>query len=134
MTKRKFKLTPYVPTELAEQQVIFAWAKFHEQKHPELKLLHSTLNGIRLPIGLAVKAKKSGNKPGCPDIYLDVAKRGYHGLRMELKRSRGGQLSQDQIWWIEMLRDQGYCVEVPKGANEAITYICDYLDMKDERP
>jgi len=129
--KRKFKLKPYVPTELEDQQIIFAWAKLHEQKHPELKLLHSTLNGIRLPIGLAVKAKRSGNKPGCPDIYLDVARHGFHGLRMELKRTKGGRLTEDQEWWIGRLVEQHYKVEVPKGAQEAITCICDYLGIKE---
>ena len=118
-----------MPSELSEQVVIFQWAKLMEGKHPELKLMHSTLNGVRLPIGLAVKAKRAGNKPGCPDIYLDIARREYHGLRMELKRTKGGRLSEDQIWWMIQLREQGYCVEVPKGAEEAIACICAYLDI-----
>ena len=126
----KLKITPFVPSELNEQEVVFAWAKLNEPRWPELRLLHSTLNGIRLPIGLAVKAKRAGNKPGCPDIYLDVARNDYHGLRCELKRRAGGRLSPSQQWWTEYLRGQGYYVVVAHGASDAIRAIKDYLEIE----
>ncbi|MBV8772222.1 MAG: VRR-NUC domain-containing protein [Deltaproteobacteria bacterium] len=126
---RKFKLKPYVPSEMSEQRLVVEWARLLEWKYPELKLLHSTLNGVRLPIGLAVKAKRAGNKSGCPDLYLDVARGGFFGLRLEMKRRANARLSAEQEWWLDALREQGYRCEVPRGADDAIGIIAEYLAL-----
>lgn len=61
-----------------------------EYKYPELWLLNGSLNGVRLSIGQAVKAKRCGEKRGFPDIFLPVARKGFHGLAIELKKKKGG--------------------------------------------
>ena len=119
-----------VPSEYDEQCLIFAWAKMHEKKWPELCLLNASLNGVRLTtIGQATKAKKSGMKRGFPDIFLPVFKGGYSGLFIELKKTKGGSISKDQKWWIDALNNQKYKAVVCRGANEAINTIVDYLKV-----
>ena len=135
MGKKPFRLTPpkpYIPKEYDDQVAVFDWAKFC--KLDGIDMLFSTLNGIRLPIGLAVKAKKAGNKQGVPDILLDCGRQGFYGLRIELKREKGGTLSQEQSDWHASLRYRGYKVVVAKGANEAIAAITEYLDSPSARP
>jgi len=53
----------------------------------------------------------------------------YHGLFIEMKRLNASpsDTSQAQQTWITYLRKQGYCVEVCKGAVEAIAAIKHYL-------
>lgn len=137
MTKKlpyPFKLTapkPFIPDEYSEQVFIVAWAKQHEKREPRLRLLYSSLGGIRLPIGLAVKAKAAGNKAGVPDLFLPVRTPvGYSGLYIELKRVKLGVVSAEQKEWHEALREQGYRVEVCRGAKAAIEVIKNYLGME----
>ena len=134
MKPKRWKLTPFVPTELSEQIVVFEWAKLRETQHPPLALLHASLNGLRLNIGQAVKAKRAGMRAGVPDIFLPfpVERDGsvYHGLYLELKRRSKGTFSAEQKWWMTTLIKFGYCVRAPKGATEAITEICWYLNIQ----
>ncbi len=126
---KKFRLTPqkaFVPKEFDDQCVVFELLKYCKLDGADMAF--STLNGIRLPIGLAVKAKKAGNKQGVPDILIDVARGQFHGLRIELKREKGGVVSQVQSDWHDRLRQEGYKVVIARGANEAIAAIKTYLD------
>jgi hypothetical protein len=52
---------------------------------------------------------------------------GYHGLYIEMKRAKGGQLSPPQKEWIDRLRAEGYRVEVCAGADAAMEVITGYL-------
>lgn len=132
----KFKLKPWQPLESAEQEAVFTWARLHEHQHPQLKLLHSSLSGVKLNIGQAVKAKKAGMVQGIPDLFLPVPMFDEHdhpifsGLYLELKRRQGGRLSEAQKWFIEQLRANGFRVEVPAGAPEAISIITEYLGIQ----
>lgn len=131
----KLKLTPFQPKEYDEQCTVVAWAKLRESQCPKLKYLFATLNGVKLPIGLAVKMKKAGLKQGPLDILLPVPvdlKGGGHwcGLWVELKRRHGGVVSEAQDDWITFLRDAGYRAEVANGALEAIAIIAQYLGIK----
>jgi len=118
------------PTEEQDQIRLFEWAHLQKGKCPELGLLNSSANGVRLPIGLAVKTVRLGLRKGYPDIFLPVARKGYHGLYIELKRVKGGKVSPEQEWWLEKLTEQGYYAVVCKGADEAIKTIIDYLEGK----
>ena len=134
---KPFRLTPpraYIPKEYDDQVAIFEYAAMAAKQDERWNLLFATLNGVRLPVGLAVKMKKAGNKQGVPDMILDVTKRAPDGniicagLRVELKRERGGVISDNQKWWHDQLRRQGYKVDVAKGARHAIEIIKRYLE------
>jgi hypothetical protein len=77
------------------------------RQYPELNLLNGFLNGVKLNIGQAVKAKNAGMKRGYPDIFLPVPRNGYHGLFIELKRRYSGSVSPEQKAWISDLKQQG---------------------------
>jgi hypothetical protein len=76
--------------------------------------------------------KAQGVMAGVPDFYLDVARGGYHGMRIELKRSIGGVLSPAQQLWLGWLRTQGYYAIVCRGWEEARDALSDYLSMGGE--
>lgn len=132
MTRRlaAFKLTapkPPVPTEYDEQAALIEWADLASKKYPELKWLHSINNGAYVSMGVAVKLKRAGTRRGIPDLSLPVARNGYHGLYVEMKRIKGGRVDPDQEACHAFLRDAGYRVEVCKGWEAAKTEILDYL-------
>ena len=118
---------PTVPLEDAEQRTIFAWAELQKAAMPELAMLYAIPNGGKRAIKTAVALKQQGVKAGVPDMCLPVARGGYHGLYIELKRQKGGTVSETQKSWITALAEQGYKAVVCKGADEAIGTIKEYL-------
>lgn len=125
MNNKKF---PF-PTEYQEQTRIFILARLHAQKYPELRFLTGSLSGVRLSIGVAMKAKKAGCLVrGVPDLFLPIHRNKYSGLWIELKRVKGGRIEPEQKIWAEMLTSQGYCHEFCKGADAAWKVITDYLN------
>lgn len=116
-----------VPTESTEQQWLMRWAKMEMGAHPELRLLYHVPNeGKRGRIGGA-RAVAEGLRSGVPDLCLPVARGGYHGLYIELKRQEGGRLTPAQTQWINDLQEQGYRAVMCKGFGEASEKILAYL-------
>ena len=104
---RRTYTPPTVPLEDAEQRVIFQWAAMETAACPELGLLYAIPNGGKRAIKTAIALKAQGVKSGVPDMCLPVARGGYHGLYIELKRQRGGTVSETQKSWITALAKQG---------------------------
>ena len=117
----------YTPTEAQEQTAVFNWAAVMVRRWPELRLLHHIPNGGSRNAREAHNLRMQGVKAGIPDIFLPVARGGWHGLYIEMKRRKGGRLSDEQAAMLEALREQGYCAWVCKGANDAIELITGYL-------
>lgn len=124
---RRTYTPPTVPLEDAEQRIIFQWAAMETAARPELGLLYAIPNGGKRAIKTAIALKAQGVKRGVPDMCLPVARNGYHGLYIELKRQKGGTVSETQKSWITALAKQGYKAVVCKGADEAIGTIKEYL-------
>lgn len=116
-----------IPTEAQEQETLFEWARMMEGKYPELALLHAIPNGgSRHPVE-AKHLKAQGVKAGIPDIFLPVARQGYHGLYIEMKRRKGGRVSVEQKKMLMALQQQGYKAVVCEGWDWARTAIEKYL-------
>ena len=117
----------YMPHESTEQTALFRWAAYSAGKYPELRCLYHVPNGgSRNPIE-AHNLKLQGVQPGVPDICLPVPRGGYHGLYIELKRRKGGRLSEEQAGWIDRLNRLGYRAVVCKGWDAAREEIEQYL-------
>jgi hypothetical protein len=70
----------------------------------------------------AAKLRAKGRKPGVPDcmIFYTPTALKHAGVAVELKRSDGGTVSDDQHAWHASLRALGWYVIVAHGAQEAI--------------
>lgn len=105
---------------------------------PELALLfaiHNQGHGDRIR---GAQAKAEGVKPGVPDIMLPVPRLSpsapplrsmvnLAGLFIELKKTKLGVVSNEQIAWAKLLIAQGYGVSICKGWIEAANVISLYL-------
>lgn len=116
-----------VPTEDTEQTWLFQWARLQSGKWPELSLLYAIPNGGRRPIKTAVNMKRTGTKAGVPDMFLPVARGGFHGMYIEMKRTKGGHVSDEQKAWIKALTEQGYKCVITKGWEDAAEQITAYI-------
>ena len=75
--------------------------------------------------------KKQGYRIGFPDLaILAKNKTGTHEvLFIEMKRQKGGRVSDEQKEWIQRLDNEGYCVGVAKGCESAIQILNQYLEF-----
>lgn len=123
-----------VPLEDEEQATLLSWCSMHLWRWPELDLLFHIPNGGARSKTEAARFKSEGVKAGVPDLCLPVPRGSYHGLFIELKRLRGGRVSDEQKTWIAALQAQGYRVEVCKGWLAAADVIREYLGPGREEP
>lgn len=119
--------TSWQPTEEMEQEAVIEWTVLMEKQFPELALLYHCPNGGARSKPEAVRFKKIGVKPGVPDLFLPVARGGWHGLFIEMKRQKGGRLSDDQKAWIDALTEQHYMAVRADGAEQACEILYKYL-------
>jgi len=69
------------------------------------------------------KRKRLGVKTGVPDVMIFHPPPNYpfsKGAVIELKRIKGGRLSESQVDWLNVLSVLGWKTAVCKGINEAI--------------
>lgn len=121
-------------SEADEQQMLMEWARLAACKWPELRLMHHIPNEGKRSIPAAMQLKRMGLRVGVPDICLPVARGGYHGMYIELKRAHGGRLTQSQREWLEALNGQGYRAVRCDGWSEAAQAIELYMRGRDARP
>lgn len=117
----------YAATEHGEQVALFEWAA----NVPELRWMFAIPNGGARHIAVAGKLKAEGVKRGVPDIFLPLARRGYHGLFIEMKSAKG-RTSPEQRKWIDGLRLNGYVVAVCYGQDDARSLIEAYVFGQDD--
>lgn len=119
-----------VMTEAEEQRTLFEWINRASGKYPELQLCFHIANGGSRNKIEAHNLKLQGVKPGVPDLMLPVPRGGYHGLFIELKRTKGGRASEEQQVWIRSLNRLGYKAMICHGWVEAAEAIKEYLGEK----
>jgi hypothetical protein len=96
-------------------------------QHPRI-LIFSIPNGAvlagdeKIRAILMAKLKAEGLVPGVPDLFIPAWK-----LFIEMKRVRGGRLSDEQREIHEELRACGYTVLVATGSMDAIAQLRLYL-------
>jgi hypothetical protein len=108
-------MTSQTKTESQEQIDLIQWCKRNQKKYPELKNIFAIPNGGKRHIATASRMKLEGVKSGVPDLFLAVAKRGYNGLFIEMKKAKGGSVSKSQKEWKNLLEKAGYAWIVGKG-------------------
>lgn len=123
------RAVPLIPTEDEEQEALFEWAA--SEPRPILRMMFAIPNGGYRNKATAVRMKRTGTKAGVPDIFLPVSDGHWHGLFIEMKRTKGGSVSRAQHDMIDALRAQGYRCEVCRGFEEARRVILDYIERTD---
>ena len=85
------------------------------------------MNGIKLTIGQAKKAKAAGMLKGSHDVKLPIARGGYIGLSIELKYGKN-RATTDQKEIASLLQKEGHFVIFCWDWEEAKRLIIDYLN------
>jgi hypothetical protein len=108
--------------ELSEHQEQCLLIDWMELQHPSVRLF-AVPNGSYKGIQARVKAKKEGLRSGVPDLMIPAWK-----LFIEMKKKKGGRLSENQKDWAEYLESVGYTVIVGHGFSDVKIKIAEFLD------
>ncbi len=114
-------------TERQECIALVQWANANYKTRG--RLIHIPNEGKRSRITGSL-LKLMGLIPGCSDYFLAVPTEHYHGLFLEMKRSKKPKArpSPNQLRFIEHMRDNKYHGSVCWGARDAVTLIEQYLN------
>ena len=111
--------TRHLSSETAEQEALIEYC---DVRH--IPIVHIPNEGKR-SVSYAAQMKRAGLRKGFPDLFVPLAREGYHGLFIELKYGRG-KTSPDQEEWLEFLNANSYRAVVCRGFEEAAREICRY--------
>lgn len=100
------------------------------KEYPDLKMIYAIPNGGKRGKKLAGELKMEGVKAGIPDLCLPIAKDGYFGLYLEMKKP-GGVTSDSQIEVMGNLKRLGYKTVVCYSSEEAIDILYTYIVGED---
>ena len=109
------------PTEAQEQYAVAEYLRFLG-----VVFNHSPNEG-KNDVQYIVKLKRMGMRVGFPDLFIYEPRGSYHGLAIEMKRVKGGKLSEAQAKCLAELNERGYKAAVCRGFDEAKKIIDDYL-------
>ena len=88
-------------------------------------IIFSIPNGGRRAMSVAKKLKAEGLTPGVPDLYCPRLK-----MWIEMKRTKGGSLSEEQEKMIAYLRRIGDHVIIGMGAEDASRKVLKFLEER----
>lgn len=117
------------PSESQEQTALFNWAETACCKWPELRWMYHVPNGGTRNAIEAAHLQAQGVKPGVPDVVLPIARGGYFGLYIEMKKQVGGVVSEHQRDWLNGLQNLGYLAVVCTGFQAAANMIEKYMSL-----
>ena len=114
-----------LPLEHQEQVTLLEW---FDLQYPALrKRMAAVPNAGKMNATIGKRMNREGRRKGYPDLQLLVPHNGYHGLIIEMKRQDGGEVSPEQMDWLEWLAQMGYKVAVCAGFDAAKQVVSDYL-------
>jgi len=105
-------------TEHEEQRDFVKWFR---QSFPATRIF-AIPNGGQRSITTAAKLKAEGVCRGVPDLCIPA-----WGVWVEMKREKGGVLSEDQKSWIDYLEGHQYHCLVTRGCEDAKQQIGEFI-------
>lgn len=91
------------------------------------KLLFAIPNGGKRNGFEAKNLKNEGVRPGVPDLFLAIPKKGYAGLFLELKKGKN-KLTENQSVYFDLLQQNNYLVKIVYSFDEFKKIITEYLN------
>jgi hypothetical protein len=119
--------------ERAHQVALIKWVRTVRDIYPVLKLLYAVPNGGKRNLRVARKLKAEGVLVGVADLCLPAARRGYHGLYLEMK-SEEGVATEEQKEFLRGVSGEGYCAVIAQGVDEAQAMLAWYIGATDREP
>ena len=115
------------PTEHEDQVAVYQFCVAMAPIYPSLGMIYAIPNGFAGQHSARRYQLAEGMRPGFPDLGLPVARGGYHGLFIEMKRCGGQNPRKEQAEWLQALADEGYYTCCCKGREAAQRVLIQYV-------
>ena len=112
--------------EFKEHQTQCACVQWFRLAYPKF-LIYSIPNARKVSKVQGARLVSEGVVSGLPDLHIPIAKKGFHGLYIEMK-ARKNKPSPNQITIMDKLRNEGYKCAVCWNLDEFMKEVKDYLD------
>ena len=112
--------------QMSEERLQSEIIKYIKLQYPKVRYCAS-LGGIYTGPRQAIKAKRTGYSRGFPDLQFTEARKGFHGLFIEIKTHKG-RATEVQKEWIKDLQERGYKAEICKGIGPILDLIDWYFE------
>ena len=110
-----------------ESNLQIACVKWFRLQYPrKANLLNSVPNGGARNAITGAIIKKEGAVRGVADLELNIAKGGWHGLKIEMKTAKGRH-SPYQKQWQKDIEAEGYLYAIVRSVDEFIQLITWYI-------
>jgi hypothetical protein len=119
--------------ERPHQVTLIKWVRTVKDIYPVLRLMYAVPNGGDRNLRVARKLKAEGVLAGVADLCLPAARRGYHGLYLEMK-SEEGVATEEQKEFLRGVSGEGYCAVIAQGVDEARETLEWYIGITDHEP
>ncbi len=128
----------------AEHNAVMAAISEHDEQVAVVEYLYSrypsalfwaTPNGARLSGGPSKRArqmnalKAEGFLPGVSDLIIFEPRGKYSCMFLEMKRRKGGTVSDNQLDFLEQVEQRGAFTAIAHGAADAIAAIDEYMSL-----
>jgi hypothetical protein len=110
-----------LPTEDEEQMNFIKWFR---RTYPGV-LIFAIPNGGKRNLATAARQKATGTVRGIPDLFVPEWL-----LWIEMKRQKGGKLSEEQKNIKKLLESFQHCVIVPAGSADAESQVTDFYQTQ----
>ena len=99
------------------------WFRYQFPKY----LIYAIPNGGERNAIVASKLKAEGVLSGVPDLFIPIAKQGFHGFYIEMKAGKN-KPSENQLNIMEKLSNEGYRCEVCWSFDEFMKVVENYFN------
>ena len=118
-----------VKPEDIQSVIFYDWIRYVKLDH----VCHHVANERQCSDYEGNLLKRKGVKAGVLDYDLKIARKGYHGLLIELK-IKPNKLSKFQEQYIKDVTKEGYLAVTCWSAEEAKQVVIDYLNLSEQPP
>ena len=108
--------------------LIKAWRAYAPLHGIDERLLFAIPNGGKRDYRTAKILQSEGVRSGIPDLMLAIPKGMHHGLFIEMKKKKGGVVSDAQREMMDILNALGYKAVICHGCDDAFACIISYLE------
>jgi VRR-NUC domain len=121
---RRLTVKELIP-RVSEHDIQVACINWFRYQYPK-DLIYAIPNGGKRNKIVAAKLKAEGVLAGVPDLHIPIAKKGFHGLYIEMKAGKN-KASDSQIEVMGKLKNEGHLCAVCWNLNQFMAVVNDYF-------
>ena len=124
--KKKIAKANKGKADISEHNLQMKCVRYFRLKYKKY-LIYAIPNGGYRTRTTAKKLKLEGVVAGIPDLFIPVARQGFHGMYIEMKNGKAGKISKEQKKIMELLENFGYKVVLCRDFDQFMKEVDEYF-------